>query len=68
MLIFHYFSLQSSQQLLFLKTLGLRPPLPALPVARDLFLGLWIPDLFMQRVKECENGKGFWMILVTGGG
>lgn len=33
--------------------------LPALTVARDLFLGLWIPDLFMQRVKESENGKGF---------
>ena len=24
--------------------------------ARDLFLGLWIPDLFMKRVKQNEEG------------
>ncbi len=26
--------------------------------ARDLFLGLWIPDLFMQRVKD----NGDWCV------
>ena len=25
--------------------------------ARDLFLGLWIPDLFMKRVKQNEEGR-----------